>query len=223
MRARDLLEAEPETIEWISGFKSGEVFYDIGANVGCYSIVAATMKCKVLAFEPSPFNYYALCRNLQLNDMSDLIWPFCVALHSENLIAHLNMRFTGPGQAGTSFVDSRDFFHKEFNPVFKQPTLGYRLDDFIEFFHLPYPDHLKIDVDGNEDKIVAGCPKTLAHPGLKSISIELNDLLTDQTDYVHDTLAAAGFRFVGKKRAPRDLNAGVEIVMFNHHFRREAR
>lgn len=36
-----LLEKEPDTIEWIDGFRLGETLWDIGANVGIYTIYAA--------------------------------------------------------------------------------------------------------------------------------------------------------------------------------------
>ncbi len=48
---------EPETLEWINHLPSGAILWDIGANVGLYSIYAAKKReCKVWAFEPSIFN-----------------------------------------------------------------------------------------------------------------------------------------------------------------------
>lgn len=58
-RAETLLTKEPETIEWINSFGEGCVFWDIGANVGIYSMYAALKtKANVLAFEPAASNYY---------------------------------------------------------------------------------------------------------------------------------------------------------------------
>ena len=52
-RATSLLSKEPETIQWIDGFNDGAVLWDIGANVGVYSLYAAIRrKASVLAFEP---------------------------------------------------------------------------------------------------------------------------------------------------------------------------
>ena len=39
---------------------------------------------------------------------------------------------------------------------------------------MPFPDHIKIDVDGIENKIIEGGSKTLKNPQLKSILIEIN-------------------------------------------------
>ena len=51
-RFNTLLDKEPETIEWIDSFKPGETLWDIGANVGIYSIYAGLRGLNVLSFEP---------------------------------------------------------------------------------------------------------------------------------------------------------------------------
>src|SRR5215467_14181444 len=56
-RAQTLLAKEPETIEWIDSFADGDTFWDIGANIGIYSVYAAvSRRVRVLAFEPSAAN-----------------------------------------------------------------------------------------------------------------------------------------------------------------------
>src|SRR5881394_2354315 len=52
-RARSILIKEPETLEWIDDFRKGEVFWDVGANVGVFSLYAAFRHATVYAFEPS--------------------------------------------------------------------------------------------------------------------------------------------------------------------------
>ena len=70
-RVDTLFSKEPDTIEWIAGFQSGEVLVDVGANVGMYTIWAAkTRGTHVYAFEPESQNYGALCRNIVLNNLS---------------------------------------------------------------------------------------------------------------------------------------------------------
>ena len=41
-RVKTILDKEPETISWINEFKDRSIFWDIGANVGLYSIYAAS-------------------------------------------------------------------------------------------------------------------------------------------------------------------------------------
>ena len=70
-RATTLLSKEPETIQWIDGFKDGVVLWDIGANVGVYALYAAIRrKASVLAFEPSAPNFHVLSRNIHLNSLT---------------------------------------------------------------------------------------------------------------------------------------------------------
>jgi FkbM family methyltransferase len=222
-RARAILREEPETIQWLSTFEPGEVFWDIGANVGTYSLVAAQRQCKVFAIEPSPFNYYGLCRNVEANGLSEQVSSFCIAVDSEDRLDYLYMASTGVADAGTNFAEAVDAHRHAFQASYSHATLGFRLDDFIRQFQLPLPNHLKIDVDGNEDKVVAGAIETLNNRALRSISVELNDELPDQREYVHRTLLDAGFAFAGKKRAPEVLKAAAHtpVAMYNHHFVRE--
>lgn len=80
-RARTLLTKEPETIEWINTFSQTDTFWDIGSNVGMYSLYAALKGLLVLSFEPSPSNYYLLNRNIEINKMDDKISAYCIAFN----------------------------------------------------------------------------------------------------------------------------------------------
>ena len=51
--------------------------------------------------------------------------------------------------------------------------MGVSLDDLTRTFGLRFPDLIKIDVDGIEEQIVAGAPRTLADPRLRSVIIEV--------------------------------------------------
>ena len=59
---------EPETVRWIEEYvREGDVIFDIGANVGAYSLVTSKVangKARVYAFEPSFLNFAQLCRNI---------------------------------------------------------------------------------------------------------------------------------------------------------------
>ena len=52
-RGTTLFTKEPITIEWIKSFKKNSIFFDIGANIGVYSLYAALYsEVKVYSFEP---------------------------------------------------------------------------------------------------------------------------------------------------------------------------
>ncbi|KKT41771.1 MAG: Methyltransferase FkbM family [Parcubacteria group bacterium GW2011_GWA2_44_13] len=68
---------EPETVDWIAkNRRPGDVFYDIGASVGAYSFIffaEAGGDCAVYAFEPNPFTFSSLSKNILLNGMEEKI------------------------------------------------------------------------------------------------------------------------------------------------------
>jgi len=71
---------EPETIEWIRSFGPHDVFFDVGANVGVYSMYAASLfpEMIIIAFEPMPINHKALRENVLMNGFNIVCFPFAV-------------------------------------------------------------------------------------------------------------------------------------------------
>ena len=57
---------------------------------------------------------------------------------------------------------------------YEQPSLAMTLDAMIAAFDLPRPHHLKIDVDGAEDRVLAGAPETLRSETLRTVLIEVD-------------------------------------------------
>lgn len=168
---------EPDTVNWIETFvKEGEVMYDIGANVGAYSLVAAKFfhgKVKVYAFEPAIFNFSQLCRNIQLNKSQGVIIPLAVALSDETRIGEFNYHNQIPGGSLHTFGKAIDHVGNVFEPEYVQPMISYRIDDLIEQFKVPVPNHIKIDVDGIELSVLKGAETTLMNPSLHSVLVEL--------------------------------------------------
>ena len=64
---------EPETLDWIDSFEKKEnfIFWDIGANIGLYSIYNSIKHSKstTIAFEPSSSNLRVLTRNIFINNL----------------------------------------------------------------------------------------------------------------------------------------------------------
>ena len=180
-RAESLLTKEPDTIKWIDEhIRDGEVLYDIGANVGSYSLYAAIKKnAQVVAFEPESSNYYFLNRNIQLNKVDDKIMALNIALNDKDMISYLNLGGLRAGRSGHSFHEAKDENHELFTPCFRQGVFGLSLDTLTKDYHLPFPNHIKIDVDGNERKIITGMKNVLSDKRLKTIAIEVNIKLSE--------------------------------------------
>lgn len=220
-RAETLLTKEPETIEWIDGMDDGDVLFDIGANVGVYTLYAAiNRKVRVLAFEPLAANYYLLNRNIEENGLSDMAASYCVAINDSDMISTLHIQDTGFGTAMSSFDDPVDHHGKQFSAMFEQGMIGMSLDSFIEIFEAPFPSHIKIDVDGIENKIVRGAQRTLSDPRLKSVSIELDEGRPKLTDNVIAMMADAGLDLARKSHSPM-FDGTPYASIFNYQFCRE--
>jgi len=219
-RARTLFTKEPETIEWIDSFAEGDVLWDIGANVGIYSLYAAVHRhIRVVAFEPSAGNYYLLNRNIELNGIDDRVEAYCIALSDESGIRALNMQMTELGGALSSFGEPVDSFGKRFTPGFRQGMIGYTIDGFVGAFDPPFPNHVKIDVDGIEDRIIAGAAKALADPRLKSLSVELDSARESETGEIIARIEGSGLKLAARRQSEM-VASGEYRTIFNYQFRR---
>ena len=176
LRADWIESKEPETIAWIDSFEDGAVFFDIGANVGVFSLYAALHRnCDVYAFEPEAKNYACLNRNILLNGLGRRVKALNVGLHDSTGIEFLQLHDLASGAALHALGQPIDWRGKRFEAKFEQAVLAFGLDEFVERFDAPVPHHMKLDVDGNEAKIIRGGRRTFSDPRLKSLMIEIDE------------------------------------------------
>jgi FkbM family methyltransferase len=187
---------EPETVAWIEDcVRPGDVLFDVGANIGAYSLVAdrATgSQCRIYAFEPSFSTYAQLCRNIALNGCAGRIVPLLVALSDTNGLLPFNYSSLDPGSAMHALGESVDSLGRPFQAAFVQPVPGYRMDDLITHLSLPSPTHIKLDVDGVELKVLRGAAGVLAHPRLRSVMVEVEPTRPDLVG-IERVLGESGF------------------------------
>jgi FkbM family methyltransferase len=220
-RADTLLTKEPETIEWIDTFRPGDVLWDIGANVGLYTLYAALKPdIQVLAFEPAAVNHFVLNRNIELNRMDERVSAFCLAFADQAQLARFYMGSTEIGGACHNFAEAADWEGKPLPVAFKQAMVGYTIDEFIERFKPQFPTNIKIDVDGIEDKIIAGAPKTLADPRLKSLMVELNIAREPYFSGVKGLIEKAGLKLQSRRRS-EIVEQSIYSNVYNCLFRRD--
>jgi len=161
-------DSEPNTLSWIDGFGAGDVFYDIGANIGAYTLYAAKARSvPVVALEPNPFSYRVLVHNLHLNGVTDRVLPLCLAAGAETGATVLSVNGTDAGSVGHAIATGRP----DGTGIGLQ-ALAFRLDDLAAIAGLPAPTQVKIDVDGIEAAILEGAKSLLSGPGVKSVLIE---------------------------------------------------
>lgn len=194
-RAVTFSSKEPETLRWIEQFGGGGVFYDIGANIGLYSIYYAKLyERKVYSFEPSVFNVKQLCKNISLNSLSDQIIFFPLPITFENQISKFKISNSIEGGALNSFGVEYGFDGEAFNSDFEYSLPGFSLDEIYEKQILKdAPSIIKIDVDGIEHLILQGAKNIISSDKCKSILIEVNQNFHAQNKKVNYLLKNAGF------------------------------
>ena len=199
---------EPLTIEWLDKMAQKSVFWDIGANVGIYSLYAAKKNLSVVAFEPSYANYYALNRNINLNKCDQRIKAFCTALASDNHFGTFNMGDISLGGAFYTYSneDLNSFYYPGMGSskvVFRQGSLAMQIDKAISEFNLEVPNYIKIDVDGIEKAIISGSLSLLKNEKLKEILIEVNN--NDDYEIIFNWMTISGFMLKAKEQCDGDI------------------
>jgi FkbM family methyltransferase len=213
-RARTFHTEEPDTVRWLDTIERDDCLWDVGANVGLYSLYAAKFKrCKVYAFEPESQNFALLVENIALNQIGDLCLPVCLAISESAGLGTLRVRYVTKGGAYNLFdapasrSDSADPVPASIQavspdaaeqPAVSQMVYGLSLDELLTTYKVEPPTHLKIDVDGLEPWIIAGGQTLLEQKRLRTILIELNKK-SDRDLAVPEILAKKGFQFESER------------------------
>jgi FkbM family methyltransferase len=212
-RCDSFLRKEPETIEWIASFPAGAALFDIGANIGLYSLLAAQKGARVVAFEPESQNFAVMNANVHLNALADRIATLNAALSDRHALDYLYMPVFSVGTAFNQF-GAPDGERAERPPAgFRQAVFAYTLDEFIERYSAFVPTHIKIDVDGIEARILAGASRTLANPAVQSLLVELDRNRAEDREAMNGLLSK-GFQVASQ------TTKGDETGVCNFIFRR---
>jgi FkbM family methyltransferase len=190
-------DKEPWTVKWLETcLRPGEVMFDIGANVGGYSLIAAKLtegKAKIFAFEPSFSTFSNLCYNIVLNNCQEAIVPFQIALSDQTALVDFNYSDLEPGSALHILGEPIYFTGDKLKSAYRQPILSYRIDDLITQFNLPIPNHIKLDVDGTELEVLYGARQTISDNKVRSLMVELSEDEKKSDEKVVVFLQANGF------------------------------
>lgn len=190
------------TIEWINSLPEGSVLWDVGANIGIMSSAAALRNeiAQVVAIEPFFKNYSAIVENLMLNGLSQKVTVVCGGLGETTAFIPLKLQNVIEGGSLHSFGKIFQMGTRSNTPVAEQSCLCFRLDDLVSYEGIPFPTHLKIDIDGFELSMLKGAEETLADPRLKGIQVETMDHDEDvpQRRAVAGLIEKHGFRLANE-------------------------
>ena len=167
----------------------GDVVYDVGANVGLYTILLALVvgeQGRVVAFEPEPRHFHHLRDNIRLNQLTN-IRCFNMALGKQKGRATLH-----PGRVigGSSLVPG---VGDTGSGTIVEVVTG---DEWASAENLPPPRLVKIDVECYEYEVLQGLCSTLAQPACEYVCCEVHpSLLPGETrpEDVLDLLTSLGF------------------------------
>jgi FkbM family methyltransferase len=215
-RVETFATKEPETLEGIDTLRPGEVLFDIGANVGLYSVYAAAKELTVVAFEPEAQNFSLLNRNVFLNRLADRVCCLNVAITDKDALDFLYLPTFEPGAALHNYGAATNWKHEHFEHVHKQAVLAFSLDSFLEKYPEHFPSHIKIDVDGLEAKVVSGAQRTLRDPRMATVAIELNEEL-EADILIRSTLLSYGYQQRSRRQGEMMKHSQYRNV-FNYVF-----
>ena len=171
--------------------RPGDLFVDVGANIGSYSLLAAAAKADVIAFEPGE-RFNDLMRNLSVNGLSAETHKAAVGSFSGTLPFTIGLDcLNRPAMAGEKSVE----------------VAVVRLDDAVH----RDPALIKIDVEGYEAAVLAGGARTIS--SAKAVIMEINGQTARYGNEASDILRqmqAWGFRHVGYDPVARKLTPPSE-------------
>lgn len=188
---------EPEVRYYIDNYiKDKDVFCDIGTNVGVFSIYAAKRhpNISVYCFEPEYSNLNSLKENIIFNNLMLRTKIHSVAVSNFVGLSMLHLQDISTGAAahteGKKPVNTTD---EGYPVVWSEGIFSATLDYLCEQLGT-IPNTMKIDTDGNEDKVLEGAVKTLLNPNLRSLVIEMPHEDAEKSRYCYKLLESAGLR-----------------------------
>jgi len=194
--------------------------YEVVSNVCSYSIVlSAARGGLVVAFEPVSQNYAILNTNIIINSLHERVSAYCLAIADGFSLDYLHMSYIDPGGSLHNFGEARDYQDRPLKTRFRQGSVGTSLDLLLSQCGLPVPNHLKIDVDGIEPKIIRGAGELLKKPELRSVLIEINTNLDEHWGII-DTMLQAGFDYSQEQVERAQRRDGPFAGVGNYVFRR---
>jgi FkbM family methyltransferase len=207
-RAATFATKEPETLEWIESIPENSIVWDVGANIGLYSVYAAKKRnCRVWAFEPSVFNLELLARNIFANGLTKQVCIVPLALSDRLGSSQMRMTTTEWGGALSTFGQDFGWDGKTIRQVFEFQTMGLSMDDAVQKMAIPLPDYIKMDVDGLEHFILKGGPNVLR--SIKGILIEVNDDFQEQAEQCQKLLSESGLVLKEKRHSEMVANSSA--------------
>jgi FkbM family methyltransferase len=200
---------EPEESAWVKNYlKSGMTFVDVGANVGYFTLMAASLvgtNGLVLAFEPSPYAFARLKQTVENNHLSQ-VRTIQAGLSDSAGVIKLFVP-TSLGNHNSSMIKNEGG-----SPI--DVTIQ-RLEDYLTANDFDHIDLIKIDVEGFEPNVIRGAAKYLQAKKIKAILCEFNkywlEANNSSPDLLLNEILSYGFKLTYGTFNPQ---SGLQNLLF---------
>ena len=180
-----------------------DLFIDVGANVGCFTLLASGVKkANTIAIEPLPSTFQHLCNNLIINKLEENVEVLNIGMGAKEG----NLEFTQHNSQNNHVATKND-----------SNTVSVQIKTLDNVLKDKNPTMLKIDVEGIERAVIDGCLDTLKKESLKVVLIELVGLGArygyDELE-IQEILMSHGFKKYDYNPFKRELSAAKKL---GHH------
>jgi len=202
-RARDVGQEQHLVDRMRDHLQSGDTIYDVGANIGVLSLLLALhangAAARVYSFEPEPRNFDQLVRNIEVNGLSETIFPQQLALAAEAGEGTLHIRGTA-GEGRHSLTAEKGATDSIVVPLTTASAFAAQ--------HQPLPSVVKIDVEGAEGQVLAGMRELLEQKVPRELFLEVHAKGDGERmpngQNINDWLADLGYHMVWNNQRRRD-------------------
>jgi FkbM family methyltransferase len=179
---------KPLEMEFIlEHLKKDDIYFDIGASRGCYSLPVAKKGIKVHAFEPIPKTFKQLKENIRIQKLESFIVPNCLAVSDKNGYAKMS-----------DYLDTANHliqYSSTNKGSFQAATTT--LDSYVRALEAPKVDFIKCDIEGAEFLMLKGAVETIRRHKPKLL-LEVDPRWTKRFDYepkdIFDILTRWGYK-----------------------------
>ena len=180
-----------------------DLFVDVGANVGCFTLLASGVKkANTIAIEPLPSTFEHLCNNLTINGLGENVAVLNIGLGAKEG----NLEFTQGNSQNNHVAAEND-----------SNTVSVQIKTLDNILKDRNPTMLKIDVEGFERAVIDGACETLEKESLRVVLIELVGLGArygyDELE-IQEILIGHGFKKYDYNPFKRELS---EAKKMGHH------
>lgn len=194
--------------------KEGDVFIDIGANIGLYTLLASTLvgeNGKVISFEPFAYNFNRLKHNVAQNFNKNIVLEkLAVSEKKEKITIAYDAKEANRGMASAYLTDFS----------YSETTDSTSIDGYFRENSLNKVNFIKIDIEGGEFPALLGMRETLNKYG-PVILIEINKEVLARTPYTEraiiEYLNQLGYKQYNWNNDPQSLHISTNNFVFKRN------